>query len=58
MKVAELKAITSFLGSIDDESAVLKYEGMMDWILDVVIDVLRSNEDQGKASLESLIELT
>jgi len=31
---------------------------MMDWILDVVIDVLRSDEDQGKASLESLIELT
>lgn len=30
----------------------------MDWILDVVIDVLRSDEDQGKASLESLIELT
>ena len=58
MKVAALKAITSFLGSIDDESAVLKYEGMMDWILDVVIDVLRSNEDQGKSSLESMIELT
>lgn len=30
----------------------------MDWILDVVIDVLRSNEDQGKSSLESMIELT
>lgn len=53
-----MKAITSFLGSIDDEAAVLKYEGMMDWILDVVIGVLRSDEDKGKASLESLIELT
>jgi hypothetical protein len=31
---------------------------MMDWLLDVVIDVLRSDEDQGKASIESLIELT
>ena len=30
----------------------------MGWILDVVIDVLRSDEDKGKASLESLIELT
>jgi hypothetical protein len=58
VQVAALKAITSFLGSIDDESAVLKYEGMMDWILDVVIQVLRSDEDKGKASLESLIELT
>ena len=58
VKVAELQAITSFLCSVDDESAVLKYQEMMDWILDVVIDVLRSDEDQGKYSLESLIELT
>ena len=58
VKVSALKAITSFLSSIDDESAVLKYEGMMDWILDIVIEVLRSDEDKGKNSLESLIELT
>jgi hypothetical protein len=31
---------------------------MMDWILDIVIDVLRLDEDKGKASIESLIELT
>lgn len=30
----------------------------MDGILEVVIEVLRSDEDKGKASLESLIELT
>ena len=30
----------------------------MDGILDVVIEVLRSDEDMGKASLESMIELT
>jgi hypothetical protein len=30
----------------------------MDGILEVVIDVLRSDEDKGKASLESMIELT
>ena len=30
----------------------------MDGILDVVIDVLRTDEDKGKASLESMIELT
>ncbi|CDW84107.1 importin beta- [Stylonychia lemnae] len=58
VKVAALKAITSFLGSIDDESAVLKYQDLMDGILDVVIEVLRSDEDKGKASLESMIELT
>ena len=58
VKVAALKAITSFLGSIDDESAVLKYQDMMDWILEVVIEVLKADEDRGKASIESLIELT
>lgn len=58
VKVAALKAITSFLGQIDDEAAVLKYQPMMDWLLDVVIEVLRQDEDKGKASLESLIELT
>jgi len=58
VKVAALKAITSFLGSIDDEVAVLKYQPMMDWILEIVIEVLRTDEDKGKASLESLIELT
>lgn len=58
MKVSALKAITSFLGSIDDEATVLKYQDLMDGILDVVIEVLRSDEDQGKASLESMIELT
>ena len=28
------------------------------WLLEIVIDVLRQDEDKGKASLESLIELT
>lgn len=45
VKVSALKAITSFLGSIDDEPAVLKYQDLMDGILDVVIDVLRSDEE-------------
>jgi len=45
VKVAALKAITSFLGSIDDEATVLKYQELMDGILDVVIDVLRSDEE-------------
>lgn len=58
VKVSALKALTAFLGSIDDEHAVLKYQDLMDGLLDIVIDVLRTDEEQGKASLESLIELT
>jgi hypothetical protein len=58
VKVAALKAIAAFLSKIEDESVVLKYQSIMDFLLDVVIEVLRQDEDRGKASLESLIELT
>ena len=36
----------------------MKYKGMMELLLDVVIQVLLTAEEEGKASLESLIELT
>jgi hypothetical protein len=58
VKVAALKAITSFLSSIDEETTVLKYQGIMSELVDVVIDVLRSDEEKGRASIETLIELT
>ena len=58
VKVASLKALTSFLTSFDEEEEVLKFKGMMGAIIDVVIVVLKTNEDEGKASLSSLIELT
>jgi hypothetical protein len=41
VKVAALKAITSFLTSIDDDDIVLKYKGMMEGLLDVVITVMQ-----------------
>lgn len=58
VKVAALKAISAFLTSIDDEDIVMKYQGMMESLLDVVISVLQKDETQGQASLESMIELT
>ena len=58
VKVAALKAITAFLTSIDDEEIVMKYQGMMENLLDVVISVMQKDETQGQASLESMIELT
>ena len=59
IKVASLKAITCFLQSIDDEEVVLKYKGMMNGLLEVVISVMKEDETgAGKESLESLIELT
>ena len=56
--MAALRAITSFLTSIDDEEIVLKYKGMMEGLLDVVIAVMQQDEQQGQASMESMIELT
>ena len=58
VRVATLKALTCFLTSIDEEDEVMKYKGMMELLLDVVIQVLLTAEEEGKASLESLIELT
>ena len=58
IKVAALKAITCFLSSIDDTDVVIKYKGMMEGLLDVVIAVMQSDETQGQASLDSMIELT
>jgi len=36
----------------------MKYKGMMGQLIDLVILVLQTNEDEGKASLQSLIDLT
>lgn len=58
VRVATLKALTIFLSSVDDEEQVLKYSPMMEGLLDVVIEVLKNDEQQGTASLETLIELT
>lgn len=44
IKVAALKAISIFLSSIDDESEVLKYKGIMEGLLDVVIGVMKEDE--------------
>jgi hypothetical protein len=36
----------------------MKYKGMMGSVIDLVILVLQTDEEEGKASLSSLIELT
>jgi len=41
IKVASLKAISSFLSQIEDTDIVLKYKGMMNSLLDVVIAVMQ-----------------
>lgn len=58
VRTATLKAMICFLTSIEDEEEVLKYQAIMDLCLDVVIEVLKTDEEEGCQSLESLIELT
>lgn len=58
IKVASLKAISSFLSSIDEEDIVLKYKALSKKLLDVVIVVMKQDESQGQQSLEFMIELT
>ena len=58
IKVASLKAISSFLSSIDEEDIVLKYKALAQKLLNVVIVVMKQDESQGQQSLEFMIELT
>jgi hypothetical protein len=58
VRVATLKALTSFITSIEDEELVMKYQAMMGNLLNIVIEVLKTDEEQGRQSLTSLIDLT
>lgn len=58
VRVAALKATTSFLTSIDDSDIVLSYIGIIPQIINTVVEALKENEDQGRQALESMIELT
>lgn len=58
VRTATLKALTNFLTVIDEEEIVLQYRVLMPELLDVVIEVLKADESEGQASLQSLIELT
>lgn len=48
VRVATLKALTTFITSIEDEDNVLKYSSMMGNLLNIVIEVLKTDEEQGR----------
>ena len=58
VRVATLKALTTFIKSFEDEDDAMKYSGMMGNLLNIVIEVLKTEEEQGRESLMSLIDLT
>ena len=58
VRSATLKAMTKFLSMFEDEDQVLQYAPNMTNLLDIIVEVLQADEEQGKESLEALIELT
>ena len=48
VRVAALKATTSFLTSIDDSDLALSYASVLPTLLSTVVDSLKSNEEQGR----------
>ena len=47
-----------FLSMFEDEDQVLQYAANMSNLLDIVVEVIQTDEEQGKESLEALMELT
>lgn len=45
VRVASLKATTAFLSSIEDQTVVLKFVDILDLILRIVIEALKTDED-------------
>ena len=57
VKIACLKATSSFITSLDDSEVALKFAELMDIILAILIEALKSDEDAGKGALESLVDM-
>lgn len=58
VRVSALKATTSFLFSIEDQTIVNNFKALMPKILNTVVDSLKADETQGKLALESMVDLT
>jgi hypothetical protein len=58
VRVAALKAISAFVSGIDDSSVALEFSPVLPMLLDVIVEALHQDEDQGRQALESLGELT
>ena len=58
VRVAALQAVSAFLSGIDDTAIALSFAQILPTLVDVIVDALRNDEDQGRKALESLCELT
>lgn len=58
VRVAALKAISAFVSGIDDSSVAIEFAPVLALLLNVIVEALHQDEDQGRQALESLCELT
>ena len=58
VRVAALKAISAFISGIDDSTIALEFAPVLPLLLNVIVEALHQDEDQGRQALESLCELT
>lgn len=58
VRVAAFKAVSAFVSGIDDSSVALEFAPILQLLLNVIVEALHVDEDQGRQALESLGELT
>lgn len=58
VRIATLKACSSFITSLKNNDLILEFSPIMEPLLNTTIEALKEDEDKGRASLEALIVLT
>ena len=57
VRVAALKATAAFLCSIDDTTIVMQFQGIVEAMLATTIEAIKADEEEGRESLETFVEL-
>ena len=58
VRVAAFKAISAFISGIDDSQVALGFAPVLSHLLNVIVEALQTDEDQGREALQSMAELT
>ena len=51
MRVAAFKAISAFISGIDDSQVALGFAPVLSHLLNVIVEALQTDEDQGREAL-------
>ena len=58
VRVAALKAVTSFVSGLDDFDTVQAFVPVIPTLLNLVEEALKADEDKGRQAIDSMCELT